>query len=74
MRADAFIGAIDLFPCVAQQQQPQLLSEFKNILASCCEEQASSSAARAFNRCVVRHVGLLYVTLGRSLYVHEPLA
>jgi len=74
VRADAFVGAIDLFPCVAPQQQPQLLSEFKNILASCCEEQSSSPAARAFNRCVVRQVGPLYVTLGRSLYVLEPLA
>jgi hypothetical protein len=71
VRADAFVGAIDLFPAVAQPQQQQLVSEFKNILASCLEEPSSSAAARAFNRCVAKHLGPLYVTLGRSLYADE---
>ena len=60
MRADAFVGAIDLFPAVAPIQQQQLISEFKNVLASCLEEPHSSAAARAFNRCIVKHVGPLY--------------
>jgi hypothetical protein len=71
VRADAFVGAIDLFPAVAQQQQQQLLSEFKTVLGSCSEEASSSAAARAFNRCVVRYTGPLYVTLGRALYTDE---
>lgn len=71
MRADAFVGAIDLFPAVAQQQQQQLLSEFKNVLASCSEDASSSVAARAFNRCVVRYTGPLFITLGRSLCAEE---
>jgi hypothetical protein len=71
VRADAFVGAIDLFPAVAPVQQQQLISEFKNVLASCLEEPSSSAAARAFNRCVVKHVGPLYVTLGRYLYSDE---
>jgi hypothetical protein len=71
VRADAFVGAIDLFPAVAQQQQQQLLSEFKNVLASCSEDPSSSAAAKAFNRCVVKHSGPLYATLGRFLYAEE---
>jgi hypothetical protein len=87
VRADAFVGAIDLFPAVAQQQQLLLLSEFKNVLASCCEEATSSTAARTFNRCVVRYVilvsplyfrntlgrytGPLFITLGRFLCAEE---
>ncbi len=71
VRADAFIGAIDLFPAVAPPQQQQLVSEFKNFIASCLEEPSSSAAVKAFNRCVARHLGPLYVTLGRSLYADE---
>ncbi len=71
MRADAFVGAIDLFPAIAQLQQLQLMSEFKNILASCIEDPSSSAATRAFNCRVVKHLGLLCVTLGRLLHADE---
>jgi hypothetical protein len=71
VRGDAFVGAIDLFPAVAVQQQQQLVSEFKNIILSCSEDHHSSSAARAFNRCIAKHLGALYVTLGRALHAEE---
>jgi hypothetical protein len=71
VRADAFVGAIDLFPAVSQQHQQHLVSEFKSILASCFEDPSSSFAARAFNRCIVKHLGPLCVTLGRFLVSEE---
>ncbi len=71
VRADAFVGAIDLFPAIAQLQQQQLVSEFKNIILSCSEDPHSSPAARAYNSCIVKHLGALYVTLGRALHAEE---
>ena len=76
MRADAFVGAIDLFPAVAQQQQQQLLSEFKNVLASCSEDPSSSAAAKAFDRAhsaepdKVEHVTQLEGCCPRAVAAH----